>query len=103
MTNLFESAAANQIRERLAKLGPQSERAWGKMTAAQMLAHCSISMQWALGEIVPERMPLPARLVGKVIRPLVFRNDDPLRKTRPPPEASLWKTHEIWKTNETTS
>ncbi|MDP9169810.1 MAG: DUF1569 domain-containing protein [Acidobacteriota bacterium] len=25
------------------------------MTAAQVLAHCSVSMQWAVGEVVPEK------------------------------------------------
>jgi hypothetical protein len=47
MKNLFDAAMANQVKTRLGKLEPQSERRWGKMTAAQMLAHCSVSMQWA--------------------------------------------------------
>ena len=47
MKNLFDATVANQVKTRLGKLGPQSERRWGKMTAAQMLAHCSVSMQWA--------------------------------------------------------
>jgi hypothetical protein len=54
---------ANQLKTRLAQLQPQSERRWGKMTAAQMLAHCSVSMQWAVGEVVPEKGALPARLL----------------------------------------
>ena len=53
------------------------------MTAAQMLAHCSAGMQWAVGEVVPERGPLPARLIGRLVKPLVFRNEDPLRKNSP--------------------
>jgi hypothetical protein len=36
-----------------------------KMTAAQMLGHCSLSMQWALGEVAPEKGALPARLMGR--------------------------------------
>ena len=55
MKNLFEATVANQVKTRLGKLEPQSERRWGKMTAAQMLAHCSVSMQWAVGELVPEK------------------------------------------------
>jgi len=78
--NLFDVTVANQIKTRLNKLQPQSERQWGKMTAPQMLAHCSVSMQWAVGEVVPEKGPLPVRLLGRVVKPLVFRNDDPLRK-----------------------
>jgi hypothetical protein len=83
MKNLFDAAVTAQVQTRLKKLGPQSERQWGKMTAPQMLAHCSISMQWALGEVVPEKGPLPARLLGRLIKPMVFRNDDPIRKNSP--------------------
>lgn len=83
MKNLFDGATANEVKTRLGKLGPQTERQWGKMTAPQMLAHCSTSMQWAVGELVPDKLALPARLMGKLIKPLVFRNDDPMRKNTP--------------------
>src|SRR5712672_2261036 len=83
MKNLFDAAMANQVKTRLGKLEPQSERRWGKMTAAQMLAHCSVSMQWAVGELVPEKGPLPVRLMGRLVKPMVFRNEDPLRKNSP--------------------
>jgi hypothetical protein len=83
MKNLFDATVAHQVKTRLKDLGRQSERHWGKMTAAQMLAHCSISMQWAVGEVVPDRGALPARLMGKLVKPMVFRNEDPLRKNSP--------------------
>ena len=83
MRNLFDPAVANQVKARLGKLEPQSERRWGKMTAAQMVAHCSVSMQWAVGEVVPEKGPLPVRLLGRLVKPMVFRNEDPLRKNSP--------------------
>ncbi|MEP6714475.1 MAG: DUF1569 domain-containing protein [Terriglobia bacterium] len=83
MKNLFDAAAANDMKTRLGKLGPLSERQWGRMTAPQMLAHCSVGMQWALGEVVPDKGPLPMRLVGRLVKPLVFRNEDPLRKNSP--------------------
>src|SRR6202045_5250485 len=83
MKNLFDTTVANQVKTRLEKLEPRSERRWGKMTAAQMLAHCSMSMQWAVGEVVPEKGALPARLMGRLVKPMVFRNEDPLRKNSP--------------------
>jgi hypothetical protein len=61
----------------------QSERLWGKMTAPQMLAHCSVSMQWAVGEVVPEKAALPIRLIGRVVKPMALRNEDPLRRNSP--------------------
>jgi hypothetical protein len=83
MKNLFDPTVANQIKTRLGKLAPQTERHWGKMTAAQMLAHCSVGIQWAVGEVVPEKGALPARLIGRLVKPLVFRNEAPLRKNSP--------------------
>src|SRR6202158_3729933 len=83
MKNMFDAAMANQAKTRLGKLEPQSERRWGKMTAAQMLAHCSVSMQWAVGEVGPEKGALPARFIGRLVKPMVFRNEDPLRKNSP--------------------
>jgi Protein of unknown function (DUF1569) len=83
LKNLFDGTVANEVKDRLAHLEPHSERRWGKMTAAQMLAHCSVSMQWAVGDAVPEKAALPARAMGRLIKPLVFRNDDPMRKNSP--------------------
>ncbi len=81
--NLFDATVANDVKTRLGKLEPETGRRWGKMTAAQMLAHCSVSMQWAVGEVVPEKGALPARLMGRLVKPMVFRNEDPLRKNSP--------------------
>jgi hypothetical protein len=53
------------------------------MTLPQMLAHRSASLQWAVGDVVPEKMALPLRLVGRLVKPMVFRNEDPLRKNSP--------------------
>jgi ABC-type lipoprotein release transport system permease subunit len=38
MKNLFDATVANQVKTRLGKLEPQSERRWGKMTAAAVAA-----------------------------------------------------------------
>jgi Protein of unknown function (DUF1569) len=83
MKNLFDATVASQVKTRPGKLEPQSGRHWGSMTAAQMLAHCSMSMQWAVGELAPEKGALPARLLGRLVKPMVFRNEDPLRKNSP--------------------
>lgn len=83
MKNLFDSTATNEVKTRLRKLQPQSERQWGKMTAPQMLAHCSVSLQWAVGEVVPEKGALPVRLIGWLVKPIVFRNANPLRRNSP--------------------
>ncbi len=55
MKNLFEEATAEEVRERMAKLRPDSERQWGKMNPAQALAHCSSTMEVAVGLKSPPR------------------------------------------------
>jgi hypothetical protein len=67
MKNLFEASAAGEIRERVAGLGAESERVWGKMSVAQMLAHCSAWMEFALGERVA-RQSLMGRVFGRMAK-----------------------------------
>lgn len=47
MKNLFEAAALDEVKERLRQMRSDSERLWGKMNAAQALAHCAAAMEWA--------------------------------------------------------
>lgn len=48
--NLFDATAVEEVKERMARLRPDSERQWGKMSPAQMLAHCSAAIGMAVGE-----------------------------------------------------
>jgi hypothetical protein len=99
MKNLFDATVVNQVKTRLGNLEPQSERRWGKMTVAQMLAHCSLSMQWAVGEVVPEKGALPARLMGRLVKPMVFGTKTRSERIPRQRRASLWRTNEIWARN----
>ena len=82
MKNLYEAHDANEIRERIALLKPDSPRRWGKMNAAQAVAHCAASMEWAVGDRIPPRILVPG-LVGRLIKPLVLRDDKPFRRNSP--------------------
>ncbi len=50
MKNLFDTVAASEILNRLEKLYPDTQPLWGKMKISQMLAHCQVPLQVALGE-----------------------------------------------------
>ena len=82
MKNLFDIALADQVKERIGRLRVDSERQWGKMSAAQMCAHCSSGLEMGLGEIRPPRA-LIGRLIGSVIKPKVVGNDEPMRRNSP--------------------
>ena len=82
MTNLYESATVTRVKERIAQLGTESERQWGKMAPAQALSHCSEAMLWAVGEVRPPRM-FVGRLIGGLIKSRVLAETEPMRKNSP--------------------
>ncbi len=70
MKNLFETATANDVKERIRRLSADSARLWGKMNAAQALAHCSAAMEWAVGMKSPPRR-LIGLLVGRLAKSMI--------------------------------
>ena len=79
MKNLFEPAAVLEITDRMAQLKPDSQRQWGKMSAAQMLAHCSAAIGMAEGKVAPPRMLL-GRLLGPLAKKSLIANGQPMRR-----------------------
>ena len=77
MKNLFEAAAVEEVKERMALLRPDSERQWGKMNPAQTLAHCSAAMEMAVGERTPPRI-LIGRLLGRFAKKSMIVNEKPM-------------------------
>jgi len=77
--NLFEAATAGEVKERMAQLRPDSERLWGKMKPAQMLAHCSAAIGMAVGETRPPRILL-GRLLGRMAKKSLITNGTPMRR-----------------------
>jgi len=63
MSTLFDPAVRDQLLARIERLRPDSNRAWGKMDAAQALAHCALALEAATGDAQLYRS-LPARLIG---------------------------------------
>jgi hypothetical protein len=82
MKNLFEAATADEVKARTVRLRPDSERQWGKMNAAQAVAHCAASMEMAVGDRLPQRMLL-GRVMGGFVKPMLLGNDDPMRRNSP--------------------
>ncbi len=66
MRNLFDPADRAAIQKRLEQLAPDAARQWGKMIAAQMLAHCSRALEVATGDT-----PRKQALIGRIFAPFV--------------------------------
>jgi hypothetical protein len=84
MKNLFQPETIDEIVSRIDKVQPTSPRQWGKMDVAQMMAHCSATLDMASG-----RMNRPRVFIGRLIGPFVksiFTNEKPFSKNSPTDE-----------------
>jgi hypothetical protein len=90
MKNLFERSTVDEVLSRIDKLQSTSPRQWGKMDAAQMLAHCSAAMDMATGE-----SNIPRVFIGRLVGPLVkstFINEKPFSKNNPTAKELVFST-----------
>lgn len=82
MKNLFDGTSAAELDARIARVQPEAQRQWGTMTAAQALAHCSNSLEMALGDRRPARLFI-GRLIGSFVKRLVLRDEAPFKRNSP--------------------
>lgn len=85
MKHLYDPARVDEVKQRLARLRPDSARQWGRMTPAQMLAHCCGSFDMALGDIEPPRMLL-GYLFGRMAKRSLLHKGEPMRRNAPSTE-----------------
>jgi hypothetical protein len=81
MQNIYDKGIVKEIVQRIDSLTPESQRQWGKMNVAQMLAHCCISMEVVIGRQKPPRI-----FIGRLIAPFLkktYYDDQPFRKNSP--------------------
>ena len=81
MKSLFDTEAYNEINSRLNSLTSQSKRQWGKMDAAQMLAHCKEAFKVPLSEKSPPKI-YPFALFGWMMKSKLY-DDVPWKQNLP--------------------
>ncbi len=81
MKSLFDKPAYEEIMGRLDKLTAQSNRQWGKMSAAQMLAHCKEAFKVPLSEKSPPKI-FPMNLIGWMMKSKLY-NDSAWKRNLP--------------------
>jgi hypothetical protein len=82
MKNLFEAATSEDVKKRIAQVKPDTPRVWGTMYPAQMLAHCCLAMEMAIGDRNPPPMFI-GRIIGPMLRRMALGNDEPMRRNSP--------------------
>jgi Protein of unknown function (DUF1569) len=81
MNNLFDQSDVSEILERIEKLTADSQRQWGKMNVAQMLAHCNVSVETAMGMNYIKPLFI-GRIIGSFLKPKVL-GEKPFGKNSP--------------------
>lgn len=67
MKSIFNQSDTAEIINRINQLTPTTERRWGKMTVAQMLAHCNVSYEM----IYDDKHRKPSAFMRSVLKNLV--------------------------------
>jgi hypothetical protein len=80
--SLYDPAVATEVRQRIARLRPDSVRQWGRMNAAQALAHCALAMENAVGDTTFPRHPL-GRLIGRMAKRGMIVKGKPMARNAP--------------------
>jgi Protein of unknown function (DUF1569) len=89
MENIFQPTASAAILQRLEKLQPGTPPQWGKMNPAQMLAHCQVPLQVALGE-KDLKQSFMGVLFGRIAKKQMLK-DAPIKKNLPTDPSFLVK------------
>ncbi len=79
--NLFDTAAKQEIINRINNLTTQSQANWGKMNVAQMLVHCQLPVLASYGKHKVEGSFI-LRLIGPLFKSVLF-NNTPYKKGLP--------------------
>ena len=90
MENLFTPVSNQQMVDRITALPPDTKALWGKMTVAQMLAHCQEPLYVALGE-KHLKGGIMAFLFGKIAKRQLVK-DTPFKRNLPTAPGFIVKT-----------
>jgi hypothetical protein len=82
LPNIFKKEVVNSVISRIKKLTPDSQPQWGKMSVAQMLAHCNVSYEMAYENKHPKpnfvmRLILKSLVKDKVVGELPYKRSTP--------------------------
>ncbi len=79
--NIFNSVTIQNHLTRLERLTPTTQPVWGKMTAAQMLAHLNVAYNLSEGDFSKNHF-LKKLLLKSFVKPMVC-NNKPYSKNNP--------------------
>jgi hypothetical protein len=100
MKNIFDLNASKEVIERINKFSNISSPSWGKMDAAQMLAHCNVTYEFLYDDKHPKPNPI-AKFFLKLFVKSVVCGDKPYKKQSQTAPAFLIKDNKDFETEKT--
>ncbi|MEZ4962760.1 MAG: DinB family protein [Saprospiraceae bacterium] len=82
MKSFFDKNHQQELLQRLDKLTPGTQPQWGRMTPAQMLAHCAAAFKTPTGELQLKPYPWPMKMLGRLIKKSIL-SEKPYKKNSP--------------------
>ena len=92
MKSIFDTETRMEILSRVDKLNNESKAAWGQMTVAQMIRHCTLCEEYYYGNLAVSRSFL-GRLIGKMAIGKMLKDDQSMLQ-RNAPTSSKFKVND---------
>lgn len=77
--NVFNKDIIDKLTQRVSKLTSDTQPLWGKMNAAQMLAHCNVTYEMVYEDKHPKPSAFMKLIMKAFVKPIVT-NDKPYKK-----------------------
>ena len=58
MKRIYDALVVDELQRRINDLRQDTKPQWGRMTAAQAMAHCALATEYALGELIYPKDPI---------------------------------------------
>lgn len=82
MKNIFDKEVSDEIITRINNLNMDSQRHWGTMDSAQMLAHCNVTYEMVFENKHPKTNGFKKILLKLLVKPIVL-SEKPYKKNSP--------------------
>ena len=82
MKNIFDPTVKDEIITRINQLKPDSQPLWGKMSVAQMLAHCNVTYETVYEDKHKKPNPLMKLILKTFVKKIVV-SDTPYKRNNP--------------------
>lgn len=95
MQTVFDTYTRNELIRRINSLSERNTAQWGKMNVYQMVKHCRLWEEMALGKTRYKRV-LIGRIFGKIAMRSLLKDEQPLRHNSPSiPELIIKETGDV--------